>query len=453
MAKIKTKYVCNDCGYVSPKWLGKCPECNAWNSLHEEIDAPALTRGFNIKEEHKRPIKLKDVEVNDELRYSSGIGELDIVLGGGIINGSLVLVGGDPGIGKSTLLLQVANYVGLQKKKVLYVSGEESIRQTKLRSDRLGVQDADIYIIAENSMDSVVKYVDELKPDLLIVDSIQTMYCSDVSSAPGSVSQVREGTMKLMTCAKAKGVATFIIGHVTKSGAIAGPKVLEHMVDTVLYFEGEKHNIFRMIRAVKNRYGSTNEIGVFEMTNIGLVEVTNPSALFLSEKTVDAAGSVVTAVIEGSRPVLVELQALVSESNYASARRTAVGVDYNKTVMLLAVLDKIAGLNLHSQDCYLNVVGGMNITEPSSDLAVVAAVASSYREKPINGKMIIFGEVGLTGEVRSVSHCQQRIVESKRLGFDMCVVPSKNLEGLTAVKGMKVYGVDTVQEAFDYIFK
>lgn len=452
MAKIKTKFVCNECGYASVKWLGKCPECHAWNSLHEELETPALTRGFNIKDSSNRPILLQDVEVTDELRYSSGISELDIVLGGGIINGSLVLVGGDPGIGKSTLLLQVANYVGLQKKKVLYVSGEESIRQTKLRSDRLGVKDAQVFIIAENNMDSVIRYVDDLKPDLLIVDSIQTMYCSEVSSAPGSVSQVREGTMKLMNCAKAKGVATFIVGHVTKSGAIAGPKVLEHMVDTVLYFEGEKHNIFRMVRAVKNRYGSTNEIGVFEMTNLGLMEVKNPSAIFLSEKTVEASGSVITAVIEGSRPVLVELQALVSESNYASARRTAVGLDYNKTVMLLAVLDKIAGLSLHTLDCYLNVVGGMSITEPSSDLAVVAAIASSYREKQISGKTVLFGEVGLTGEVRSVTHCQQRIIESKRLGFEACIVPKKNLEGLTAVKGMKVYGVETVQEAFEYIF-
>jgi DNA repair protein RadA/Sms len=452
MAKVKTKFVCNECGYISPKWLGKCPGCQAWNTLSEEVDTPALTRGFNIKDDSKRPVALRDVVVDDELRYSSGIGELDIVLGGGIINGSLVLVGGDPGIGKSTLLLQVANHVGLQKKKVLYVSGEESIRQTKLRSDRLGVKEAEVYIIAENNMDTVIRYVDDLKPDLLIVDSIQTMYCSDVSSAPGSVSQVREGTMKLMNCAKAKGVATFIVGHVTKSGAIAGPKVLEHMVDTVLYFEGEKHNIFRMVRAVKNRYGSTNEIGVFEMTNIGLVEVTNPSSLFLSEKTVDASGSVITAVIEGSRPVLVELQALVSESNFASARRTAVGLDYNKTVMLLAVLDKIAGVSLHTLDCYLNVVGGMSITEPSSDLAVVAAIASSYREKQIDSKTVIFGEVGLTGEVRSVTHCQQRVTEAKRLGFEICIVPNKNLDGLEKTEGMRVYGVDTVQEAFQYIF-
>jgi DNA repair protein RadA/Sms len=452
MAKVKTKFVCNECGYISPKWLGKCPGCQAWNTLSEEVDTPALTRGFNIKDDSKRPVALRDVVVDDELRYSSGIGELDIVLGGGIINGSLVLVGGDPGIGKSTLLLQVANHVGLQKKKVLYVSGEESIRQTKLRSDRLGVKEAEVYIIAENNMDTVIRYVDDLKPDLLIVDSIQTMYCSDVSSAPGSVSQVREGTMKLMNCAKAKGVATFIVGHVTKSGAIAGPKVLEHMVDSVLYFEGEKHNIFRMVRAVKNRYGSTNEIGVFEMTNIGLVEVTNPSSLFLSEKTVDASGSVITAVIEGSRPVLVELQALVSESNFASARRTAVGLDYNKTVMLLAVLDKIAGVSLHTLDCYLNVVGGMSITEPSSDLAVVAAIASSYREKQIDSKTVIFGEVGLTGEVRSVTHCQQRVTEAKRLGFEICIVPNKNLDGLEKTEGMRVYGVDTVQEAFQYIF-
>ncbi|MBN2899728.1 MAG: DNA repair protein RadA [Clostridia bacterium] len=453
MAKIKTKFVCGNCGYASAKWLGKCPECDAWNSFSEEVETPALTRGFDIKGTNNRPVLLKDVEVTDELRYSSGIGELDIVLGGGIINGSLVLVGGDPGIGKSTLLLQVANYVGMNHKKVLYVSGEESIRQTKLRSDRLGVTDATVFIIAENNMDAVVRYVDELQPDLLIVDSIQTMYCSEVSSAPGSVSQVREGTMKLMNCAKSKGVATFIVGHVTKSGAIAGPKVLEHMVDTVLYFEGEKHNIFRMVRAVKNRYGSTNEIGVFEMTNLGLMEVKNPSAIFLSEKTVDACGSVITAVIEGSRPVLVELQALVSESNYASARRTAVGLDYNKTVMLLAVIDKIAGLTLHTLDCYLNVVGGMSITEPSPDLAVMAAIASSYREKQVSNRTVIFGEVGLTGEVRSVTHCQQRIAEAKRLGFEMCIVPRKNMEGLSPVTGMQVYGVETVQEAFEYIFK
>ncbi len=452
MAKKKTQFVCNECGYISPKWMGKCPECNQWSSFTEEVELPKMSTGVNIKSDNKKPIPLKDVELVDELRYSSGISELDIVLGGGIINGSLVLVGGDPGIGKSTLLLQVADNVAKQNKKILYISGEESIRQIKLRSDRLGVENENIFIIAENNINSINNYVDDIKPNLIIVDSIQTMYCTEITSASGTVSQVRECTMKLMNLSKSKGIATFIVGHVTKNGAIAGPKVLEHMVDTVLYFEGEKHNIFRMIRAVKNRYGSTNEIGVFEMTNKGLMEVKNPSALFLSEKSFEASGSVVTAVIEGSRVVLVELQALVTESNYSGARRTAVGLDYNKTVMLLALLEKMSGLYLHAMDCYLNVVGGMSITEPSSDLATLVAIVSGYKDKVIDSKMVIFGEVGLTGEVRSVTHCQQRIAEAKRLGFKKCVIPKRNLEALQEVKGMKIYGVETIKQAMEIVF-
>ncbi len=455
MAKLKTSFACQNCGYIAPKWMGKCPECGSWSSFVEEIEESPATQGKgkeSINVNTDRPKKLKEVQIIKEDRYTSSISELDIVLGGGIVTGSLVLVGGDPGIGKSTILLKVANNVGIQNKKVLYVSGEESAKQTKLRADRLGVDSDNLFILAENNMDIVLKYVEELKPDLLIIDSIQTVFMPSVTSSPGSVSQVREVTNVLMKVSKGIGVATFIVGHVTKSGSIAGPKVLEHMVDTVLYFEGEKFNIYRLLRAVKNRFGSTNEIGIFEMTGRGLIEVQNPSKLFLTNKEKPVAGSAIVCTIEGSRPVMVEIQALVSQSNFGSARRMSSGIDYNKVVMLMAVLEKRLGLMLHDQDGYVNVVGGMEVNEPAVDLALVSAIASSFRNRVIANDFVMFGEVGLTGEVRPVNHIQQRLNESQKLGFKNCIVPKGNVEAVDIPKGLNVYGVTNIEEAFSILF-
>lgn len=448
----KTRYVCNSCGYVSVKWLGKCPECNSWNSFSEEIE-PVVSQGFDRRTGDRDPINILDIEMDNETRYTTSIPELDLVLGGGLVAGSMVLVGGDPGIGKSTLLLQVASQMGKNGKKTLYISGEESAKQIKLRSSRLDVTSENIFLSSENNMDFVLKFIDDVKPDILIIDSIQTMFCSEIMSAPGTVSQVREATMKIMNKVKTTGTCAFIVGHVTKSGSIAGPKVLEHMVDTVLYFEGDNNNIFRMIRSVKNRFGSTNEIGVFEMTGKGLKEIKNPSSIFISDLPKKSSGSVITPLMEGSRPILVEIQSLVSETNFTTPRRTTVGVDYNKTVMLLAVLEKKVGMPVNFSDCYVNVVGGISASEPSADLAIISAVASSQKNKIISEEYIIFGEVGLTGEVRSVSHCQNRINEALRLGFKKCVIPKKNLEGLDKNTKMEIFGVETVEEAFDLIFQ
>lgn len=455
MAKLKTKFVCQNCGYFSVKWLGKCPECGTWDAMVEEVETESVeadSRTLRASNKAEKPINIKEVKLEKEDRYSSGIDELDIVLGGGIVKGSLILVGGDPGIGKSTMLLQVADHVAKQGKKVLYVSGEESVKQTKMRADRLDIGSDALYVLSENNMDLILNEIQSLKPDVLVVDSIQTVFREGVSSAPGSVSQVREATGLLMKIAKGMGISTFIVGHVTKNGAIAGPKVLEHMVDTVLYFEGERYNIYRILRAVKNRFGSTNEIGVYEMTNKGLKGVSNPSNLFLSERRSEASGSVVTAAVEGTRPVLVEIQALVSQTTFGMPRRTAVGVDYNKLVMLLAVLEKRVGLALADQDCYINVVGGMSMEEPSADLAVVAAIAASFRDFKLDAETLVFGEVGLTGEIRNVSQAQSRISEGSKLGFKRFIMPFGNVEGLEVPKGTKVIGVKSVEEAFSNLF-
>lgn len=453
--KAKSKFVCQECGYHSVKWLGKCPECNTWGSLVEEIetsDVKTDARTLRVDNKVERPVLIGDIALVEEDRFTTGIDELDIVLGGGIVKGSLILVGGDPGIGKSTLLIQVADYVARSGKKVLYVSGEESIKQTKIRADRLGVEAKSLYVASENNMDVILNEVHALKPDVMIVDSIQTVYREDVASAPGSVAQVREATGLLMKIAKGMGVSTFIVGHVTKSGAIAGPKVLEHMVDTVLYFEGEKYNIYRILRAVKNRFGSTNEIGVYEMTSKGLQGVSNPSNLFISENRTESSGSVVTAAMEGTRPVLVEIQALVSQTTFGMPRRTAVGVDYNKLVMLMAVLEKKVGLGLCDQDAYINVVGGMSIDEPAADLSIIAAIASSFRNFIIDSKTLVYGEVGLTGEIRNVSQPQSRLAEGSKLGFKKFIIPFGNIEGLEVPKGIEVIGVKTVEEAFSHLF-
>ncbi len=450
MSKNKSKFVCQTCGAVSPKWLGKCLECGAWNTFVEEMDVKVdKTQSLNIGGDSK-PQRIKDITFDHEERYSTRIKELDIVLGGGLVKGSLILVGGDPGIGKSTLLLQVASNISAQGKIVLYVSGEESIKQTKLRAQRLSVDNESLYIVAENNIERIKFHVEQLKPDVLIVDSIQTVYNPEVVSAPGSVSQVREATNQFMNIAKKFGVCTFLVGHVTKQGAIAGPKILEHMVDTVLYFEGEGHNLFRILRAVKNRFGSTNEIGVFEMTSQGLLEVENPSKIFLSSTQKNAPGSIVVPALEGTRTVLVEMQCLVSHSNYNLPRRMAIGIDYNKLVLLTAVLEKKVGMSLYEQDIYLNVVGGVSIDEPSADLAVVMAVASSHRDIIVPNDMIIFGEVGLTGEIRAVNQVQQRINEAAKMGFKKAIIPHANLEGLVRPEDFTVVGLKHIDEMLKY---
>lgn len=454
-AKTKSKFVCQNCGYFSVKWLGKCPECGTWDSLVEEIETESVesdSRTLRATNKVEKPVPIHQIAIEQEDRFSSGIDELDIVLGGGIVRGSLILVGGDPGIGKSTMLLQVADHVARQGKKVLYVSGEESVKQTKMRAERLDIESKSLYVLSENNMDLILAEIQQLQPDVMVVDSIQTVYREGVSSAPGSVSQVREATGLLMKIAKGMGISTFIVGHVTKNGAIAGPKVLEHMVDTVLYFEGERYHIYRILRAVKNRFGSTNEIGVYEMTNKGLKGVSNPSNLFISERRSEASGSVVTAAVEGTRPVLVEIQALVSQTTFGMPRRTAVGVDYNKLVMLMAVLEKRVGLALADQDCYINVVGGMSMDEPSADLAVVAAVAASFRNFIVDSQTLVFGEVGLTGEIRNVSQAQIRLNEGVKLGFKRFIMPFGNVEGLEVPKQAKVIGVKSVEEAFSNLF-
>lgn len=454
-AKTKSKFVCQNCGYFSVKWLGKCPECGTWDSLVEEVETESVesdSRTLRATNKIEKPVPINQVALEREDRFSSGIEELDIVLGGGIVRGSLILVGGDPGIGKSTMLLQVADHVARQGKKVLYVSGEESVKQTKMRAERLDIESDSLYVLSENNMDLILAEIQQLQPDVMVVDSIQTVYREGVSSAPGSVSQVREATGLLMKIAKGMGISTFIVGHVTKNGAIAGPKVLEHMVDTVLYFEGERYHIYRILRAVKNRFGSTNEIGVYEMTNKGLKGVSNPSNLFISERRSEASGSVVTAAVEGTRPVLVEIQALVSQTTFGMPRRTAVGVDYNKLVMLMAVLEKRVGLALADQDCYINVVGGMSMDEPSADLAVVAAVAASFRNFIVDSQTLVFGEVGLTGEIRNVSQAQSRLNEGVKLGFKRFIMPYGNVEGLEVPKQAKVIGVKSVEEAFSNLF-
>ncbi len=450
MGKNKTRYVCQECGADSNKWIGKCPSCGEWNTFVEEfVDKPVVTKSVGISN-NKKPVLLNEVVIDDEVRYQTRMKELDNVLGGGIVKGSLVLVGGDPGIGKSTLLLQVANTVGESGLRVLYVSGEESLKQTKLRADRLDIKSDQIYMVSENNLDYIVKYVEELSPDILIVDSIQTVYNPAVQSSPGSVSQVREATATLMRISKVDAVATFIVGHVTKSGSIAGPKVLEHMVDTVLYFEGDKNHTFRILRGVKNRFGSTNEIGIFEMTFKGLKEVLNPSEIFLSNRPESAPGSVVVAGMEGTRPVLVEIQALISNSGFGTPRRMAVGVDHNKMVMMMAILEKRVGIQMQGCDAYLNVVGGMQLSEPATDLAIVAAIISSFKDKVLEDGVVIFGEVGLTGEVRSVSFVEQRIHEAIKLGFKKCIIPKGNLE--QTVSGIELIAVENVEEMLNHLF-
>jgi DNA repair protein RadA/Sms len=449
----KTVFSCQTCGYQTPKWMGKCPDCGEWQSFVEEIKtAPTQSSRRMLASSQTKPVPMDAIALDPEERLLTGIREFDRVLGGGLVSGSLVLIGGDPGIGKSTLMLQVLYGIAEKGSKVLYVSGEESERQMRIRSQRLSAVSPDLMVVSENDMESILLMAGSVQPQVLVIDSIQTMFCSDLTSAPGSVTQVRESTMQLMLMAKKTGTPVFLVGHVTKDGAIAGPRLLEHMVDTVLYFEGDRNHVFRILRAVKNRFGSTNEIGVFEMNERGLNEVTNPSAVFLSERPENVPGSVVTASMEGTRPILVELQALASSTSFGNPRRTILGIDHNRVALLVAVMEKKLGMHLMGHDIFINVAGGVKIEEPAVDMGIVAAVASSFLDRPIQKGTIILGEIGLTGEVRAIGHVETRVAEAKKMGFNRCLVPQSNLKRTTGMKGIKLIGVKTVSEAMENLF-
>jgi DNA repair protein RadA/Sms len=449
----KTIYSCQSCGYQSPKWLGKCPDCGGWSSFVEErLATGALAVKRNAAVSPSAPVPIDSIDIDHEQRMLTAIREFDRVLGGGLVAGSLVLIGGDPGIGKSTLMLQALHGLAGQGRKVLYVSGEESIRQIRLRSRRLTTASPNLLVVSEVEVDSVLSMIESVKPEVVVVDSIQTMFSPELGSAPGSVSQVREATVRLMLTAKRSGVPILLVGHVTKDGAIAGPKLLEHMVDTVLYFEGDRNQIFRVLRAVKNRFGSTNEIGVFEMKERGLAEVANPSAVFLSERPASAPGSVVTASMEGTRPILVEIQSLASGTSFGTPRRTILGLDPNRVALLAAVMEKKIGMHLMGYDIFMNVAGGVKVVEPAVDLAVVAAIASSFLDKPVAARTVIMGEVGLTGEVRAVGQADARIAEAAKMGFTRCIVPRGNLKRLAPAAEVEAVGAETVTEAVAALF-
>lgn len=454
--KTKTIFYCTECGNESPKWAGQCPACRAWNTLIEqpsESKKKASGRSDGgMKSSSNQPKCITQVETTDELRFGTGMSELDRVLGGGAVKGSLVLVGGAPGIGKSTLMLQICNSL-CSFAKVLYVSGEESERQIKLRAERLNVRGDALFLLAETNLEDVIDAVHQLKPDVLIVDSIQTLYNGDLTAAPGSIGQVKDCTMALMQLAKGEGITVFVIGHVNKEGSIAGPKVLEHMVDCVLYFEGEQHNSYRILRAAKNRFGATNEIGVFDMGESGLEEVPNPSETLLSGRPLDTPGTCVTCVMEGARPVLAEVQALLAPSSFGNPRRATNGYDYNRAMMLLAVLEKRGGLLLGNCDAYINVIGGLSLDEPAADLALLIALASSFRDKPVPSDLAAIGEVGLTGELRSVNALNQRLLEVRRLGFTKCLIPARNSSKLSDPEGLHLIRVKNIREALAAILQ
>lgn len=450
MAKRKTKFVCQECGYETPKWLGKCPACTNWNTLVEEIVATKASQRHTMNwgvQTVKSPEKITEIVSEKEPRVTTSMKEFNRVLGGGIVPGSLVLIGGDPGIGKSTLLLQVTAQLAYKQLPVLYISGEESTQQTKLRADRLAIRSEELFVLSETNLLHIGQHIEQLKPAFVVIDSIQTVFREEVTSAPGSVSQVRECTMELMKLAKTYSIPIFIVGHVTKEGAIAGPRMLEHMVDAVLYFEGERHHTYRILRSVKNRFGSTNEMGIFEMKEEGLREVMNPSEIFLEERSHGAAGSTVVASMEGTRPVLVEIQALIAPSSFGNPRRMATGIDANRVPLLMAVLEKRVGLMLQNQDAYIKVAGGVKLDEPAIDLAIAVSIASSFRDQPTNPEDIFIGEVGLTGEIRRVSRIEQRVREAEKLGFKRVICSTNNLDGWTIPKNIHVIGVETVQEA------
>lgn len=451
--KQKTTFFCKECGFESPKWLGQCPGCKEWDSFVEEpVVKTAAGRSVTVTE-HREPSKLSEIVTNDEIRTLTGIGELDRVLGGGIVTGSLVLVGGDPGIGKSTLLLQMCKQLAEAGKDVLYVSGEESVKQIKMRADRLGTFQKELFLLSETDLDIVTEVIGRKKPEIVIIDSIQTMYREEIGSAPGSVSQVRETTSTLMRLAKSLPVSIFIVGHVTKEGVVAGPRVLEHMVDTVLYFEGDGGASYRFLRGVKNRFGSTDEIGVFEMRGNGLVEVPNPSEYMLAGKPKQAPGSIVVCSIEGTRPILIEVQALVCQTNFNMPRRTSTGTDYNRVNLLMAVIEKRMGVRMGDCDAYINVAGGMRIHEPALDLGIILALLTSYRNQSLDDETICFGEVGLAGEVRAVNMAEQRVLEAAKLGFKRCILPKVNCRQLALTKeqtrGLELVGIESIHELLE----
>lgn len=450
--KISTIFFCTECGNESSKWMGQCPACKAWNTLVEEkVTSTSSKNSFSIGKTESKAYKLSEIDMNESARLTTGIQEMDRVLGGGIVPGSLSLVGGDPGIGKSTLLLQMCENISAMEHKVLYVSGEESLQQIKLRADRIGKFKDSLLLMCENNLGLIDAVIRREKPTVVIIDSIQTMVSDEVTSSAGSVSQVREATAVLLQLAKGLGVAIFIVGHVTKEGTVAGPRVLEHMVDTVLYFEGDRYASYRVLRGVKNRFGSTNEIGVFEMTEEGLKQVTNPSEYMLNGRPLNASGTVVACSMEGTRPILIEIQALVCQSNLGIPRRAAVGTDANRVNLLMAVLEKRFGMHLSGYDAYINIAGGMKLTEPAIDLGIVMAIASSFRERPIGDKTMVFGEVGLSGEVRAVNFAEPRIQEAAKFGFDRAIVPKVCLDKIKPIKGIEVVGVSNLAEAIDLV--
>ncbi len=449
----KSVFVCQSCGHQSLKWMGKCPECGQWDAFAEEFQRPRQTVREGISAFSTEPVSIDSVSADDVERFSTRIAEFDRVLGGGLVPGSLVLIGGDPGIGKSTLMLQALHGLAMDRRRVLYVSGEESVIQMSLRSRRLGTVSPEILVVSEIDMNAVLSMTESVRPDVLVVDSVQTMFNPEIASAPGSVSQVRETAVRLMLTAKRTGIPIFVVGHVTKEGAIAGPRLLEHMVDTVLYFEGDRNHVYRILRAVKNRFGSTNEIGVFEMKEQGLAEVANPSAAFLSERPAGSPGSVVTASLEGTRPILVELQSLVSPSYLANPRRTVLGLDSNRVALLVAVMEKKLGMALMGLDIFMNVAGGVRVDEPAVDLGIVTAVASGFLDVPIPAETVVLGEVGLTGEVRAVGQAEARVAEARKMGFSRCLLPRTTLKRMPNTDGIQLVGVQSVSEAAAELFQ
>jgi DNA repair protein RadA/Sms len=450
----KTIFSCQACGYQTPKWMGRCPDCGQWQTFVEEIQtAKSAQESVRLLgSSQTTPVSIVDIPLDHEDRLLTGLKEFDRVLGGGLVSGTLVLIGGDPGIGKSTLMLQALYGIAEKDSKVLYVSGEESIRQMRIRSRRLSSVSSGLMVVSENDIQSILLMAETVQPKVMVIDSIQTMFNPELTSAPGSISQVRESTMKLMLMAKKTGMPVFLVGHVTKDGAIAGPRLLEHMVDTVLYFEGDQNHVFRILRAVKNRFGSTNEIGVFEMNENGLNEVSNPSAVFLAERPVNVPGSIVTASMEGTRPILVELQALASSSSFGNPRRTILGIDQNRVALLVAVMEKKLGMHLMGHDIFINVAGGVKIDEPAADMGIVAAVASSFLDRPVRQGTVILGEIGLTGEVRAIGQIETRIAEAIKMGFNRCLLPQSNVKRTTGMKGIQLVGVKNVAEAMEELF-
>jgi DNA repair protein RadA/Sms len=449
MVKTKRQYVCQECGSTSPKWQGKCPDCGHWNTFAEEQVTQNRNGGQTLTGSTDQVSRITEIDTSNDHRFVTQIGEFDLVLGGGVVQGSVVLIGGDPGIGKSTLMLQVIDRLGSVVGPVLYVSGEESSKQIRIRADRLDAVGENLYLLCETNLEEILHHIEQLKPKVVVLDSIQTIYLPSIESAPGSISQVRECAARVIQLAKTKNVSAFLIGHVTKDGAIAGPRALEHIVDTVLYFEGERHQTYRILRAVKNRFGSTNEIGIFEMQEKGLIEVKNPSELFLAERPAGVSGSVVVCSIEGTRPLLVELQALVTPANYGMPQRVSTGIEGRRVALLLAVLEKRSGMHLGTQDVFVNVAGGIHLDEPSVDLGVAAAIVSSLRDVAVNQKDVVIGEVGLGGEIRGVGQIEKRLGEAQKLGFSRCVISNRNMKGLGHIDGMEVIGVNGICEALE----